>query len=272
MVEQIESSPLLYKVLNQEDADYLYKLNPNIPKNSAHQCLSCGKNNGYGIDGTLILEGATYLCNCRDQLQRVKHYTCAGIGQTYQFLGWRHFFGDADAKEKVLAYVDNLDENIADGKGLILQSPAYGVGKTMLAALIAKDGVIHGHATYFTTFPMMISSMKAGWKDAEWDRWYRAKVDSSQLLVLDDVGKEMMGRQGFNDDYAKQTLDSLLRTRTQQGKTTILTTNLGEGDFRTTYGEAVFSLVFEANEKIIVKGEDYRQKKEVQRVGYRRVY
>lgn len=272
MVERLENSPLSFRILNQEDADYLYRNNPNIPKNSASGCPSCGKNNGYGVDGILELDGVKVMCNCKDQLQRMKHYTCAGIGANYQFLGWSHFVGDQDAKSKCMEYVDRLDENVAEGKGLILQSEAFGVGKTMLASLIAKEGVMAGHQTYFTTFPMMLSSMKAGWKDADWDKWYRHKIDSAQILVIDDVGKELMGRGGFNDDFARQTLDSLIRVRTQQGKTTIVTTNLDNGSFKDAYGSPMYSLIFEQNDKVKMSGEDFRVKKPKQVVGYRRIY
>ena len=118
----------------------------------------------------------------------------------------------------------------------------------------------------------MLASMKSGWKDAEFDKWYRGKIDSAQVLMIDDLGKEIVQASGFNVDFAKQTLDSLLRTRAQQGRPTIFTSNMQPGQVKMGYGVAVASLMNEAAVAIEVNGPDFRPEVEHASKGFRRVY
>jgi DNA replication protein DnaC len=268
---RLEDSPLLYRVLPQEDVDKLYAIYPSLAKSSRNGCPACGKNLGPDVDGFVEIGGAKYRCNCRDQLQRQKHYLDAGIGITYQFLWWSDWHGDEDVLGKVVDYRMHLVENVESGVGMVLRSPDFGVGKTFLAAMLAKSAVWDGISTYMTTFPDLLSSMKAGWKDSDFSKWYRHKVDSAHLLVLDDVGKEMVAGSGFNNDFAKLTMDNIVRTRVQQGRTTIVTTNLSSNDMRQVYGPALASLMSEQMVEVIVRGDDYRPQKKPSIVGHRRI-
>lgn len=268
---RLEDSPMLYRVLPQEDVDRLYEMYPSLAKTSKNGCPACGKNLGIGVDGMVELGGEMFHCNCRDQLQRQKHYLDAGVGMTYQFLWWNDWHGEQSVFDRVFDYRSHLVENVSSGVGVVLRSPGFGVGKTFIAAMLAKSGVWDGIKTYMTTFPDLLSSMKAGWKDSEFSKWYRHKIDSAHLLVLDDVGKEMVSGSGFNNDFARLTMDNLIRTRTQQGRATVVTTNLSEGDMRQVYGPALISLLSEQSVCIDVFGDDYRSKKEPSVIGHRRI-
>jgi len=272
-MRRLEGSPLETAALSQEDADYLYRLYPSLAHNHLHGCPACGKNRGVGVDGVVTLADGEWCCNCRDQLQRHKHYLNAGIGSTYQFLSWRDYHGDMNAARRVQnEYLDHLDVKVESGEGFILSSEQYGNGKTFMASQVAKTCVIMGYDTYFTTFPDMLSNMKAGWKDAEFEKWYRCKVDAAQVLFLDDVGKELMGGSGFNNDFARQTLDTLLRSRAQQGRVTIITTNLASDTFSSTYSPAIWSLLKERDSFIRVNGDDFRSHTVALTKGQRRVW
>lgn len=269
---RLESSPLMHRIINQEDVAQLYKIFPDLPKSHRVGCPSCGKNDGEYVDGHVEIDGEVYTCNCQDQLQRYKHYLNSGIGLNYQLLGWKDFHGDKAALAKSIEYVSSLKANIEAGIGLFYTSPVYGCGKTMLASLVLKECVLAGYKSYSTTFMDMISSMKAGWKDAEYAKWYKTRVDSAQILLIDDVGKELMAGSGFNNDYSKQILDGIMRTRNQQSKPTFITTNLAFGDMERIYGGALGSLIVESTMGIEVGGEDYRPKTIKQPKGYRRIY
>ena len=270
--QRLESSPLLHRIINQEDIEQLYRIFPDLPKSYRDGCPSCGKNDGEYVDGHIELNGEVYTCNCQDQLQRYKHYLNSGIGLNYQLLGWQDFHGDKEALSRSIDYVSVLKGNVEAGIGLFYTSPTYGCGKTMLASLILKECVLAGYKCYSTTFMDMISSMKAGWKDADYAKWYKNRVDSAQVLLIDDVGKELMAGSGFNNDYSKQTLDGLIRTRNQQGRPTFITTNLTFGDMERIYGGALGSLIIESTMGIEVRGEDYRPRTIKQPKGYRRIY
>lgn len=260
-----------YRVLNQEDADALYRVYPSLGKSHLNYCPSCGKNNGPGVDGRVMLVDGEWMCNCRDQLQRHKFYLDAGIGSTYQFLSWDDYHGDQQAGASVRAYCSRVNEMIDSGAGAYIWSPVNGNGKTFLATMIAKAAVCAGYTTYFTPYASLLASYKTGWSDSEYGKWFRHKVDAAQLLVLDDVGKEL-GVKGFNDNFAVQTMDTLIRSRTQQGRPTIITSNVTPDDMVDTYRIAVWSLISETSTIFEVKGGDYRPQKRLQLIGARRIW
>lgn len=271
-LKRLEDSPLKVRVLSQDDAEQLYAIYPDLPHSHNEGCPSCGKNLGAMVDGEVEIGGEVWQCNCHDQLQRHKHYLDSGIGLTYQLLDWSDFHGDQNALGSVADYLHDLSSNVESGKGFMLGGTGYGTGKTMLAALALKSCVWHGYRCYMTTFADMLSSMKAGWKDAQYAKWYKNKVDSAQVLLVDDLGKELMPGAGFNNDFAKQVFDSMLRTRTQQGRPTFITTNLNPQQLMSTYGPAVWSLLNERFDVISVGGEDYRGLAERKMKGRRRIY
>lgn len=271
-MDRLEGSPLSIRILPQEDADRLYNTYPQLSRNYRTSCPSCGKSNGPYMDGIVELDGVKWQCNCKDQVQRQKHYLNSGVGMTYQYLWWDDYFGDPEAADVARAYTEDICSNIEVGHGLYLHSENYGTGKSFLATIIARTAILADYNVFMTTFPDMISSTKAGWKDAEYSKWYRARVDSAQLLILDDVGKELMDTKGHNNDFAKQMLDNIVRTRTQQGRPTIMTSNQSLQDLRTAYGRPLSSLMNETMDFVRVTGDDYRPLKKPSRVGFRRVW
>ena len=270
--QRLPSSPLLNKIVPQDDVDELYAMYPDLPKNHLRGCPSCGKNQGDGRDGLLVLNGVPWVCNCHDQLQRHKHYLNAGIGATYQFLSWDDFGGDNIAVGWVKKWVAEMDLSIESGTGLYIWGSENGTGKTTLGSLALKECVMSGYTCYMTTFQNMLSSMKSGWKDAHYEKWYKRKIDSAQVLLIDDVGKEIIDNTQFNKDFAKQTLDSLLRTRTQQCRPTLFTSNLSPAGIGQYYGQAVVSLLNENVVAVAVNGVDYRREVTQKVKGKRRIY
>lgn len=274
MSSRLNSSPLLYRILPQEDAEELYRIYPDLPKSHMSGCPSCGKNRGYGVDGVLVLDGEEFQCNCHDQLQRHKHYLNAGIGSIYQFLSWGDFKGWTRAGNAVKEWTSDASGNYDAGRGLYIYGSGNGTGKTMLGMLALKECVTMGYRCYATTFQNLLSSLKSGWKNADFDKWYRNKVDSAQILMIDDLGKEISpgGESAFNREFAQQTLDSLLRTRTQQGRPTFFTSNFEIGQLKSHYGAAAVSLMGEGIMQVEVKGSDYRPSAVVRPKGERRIY
>lgn len=271
-IGRLEDSPLLNMVIPQEDADQLYLVYPNLAKNHNIGCPACGKNAGQNTDGYVMLQNGWWQCNCRDQLQRHKHYLNAGIGSTYQYLDWNNYVGSQDALAFVLNYVRNLDDNVDAGIGFSLTSEHYGTGKSMLASLVLKECVKRGYICFSTTYADMLASMKSGWHDPIFAKWYKQKVDSAQVLMIDDIGKELSDEGSFNTGMSQVTLDSILRTRSQQNRPTFFTSNYGAADIGSAYGGAVLSLMKEQGEMVSVHGEDYREKFVRPMRGFRRVY
>ena len=271
-LKQLPVGPLVNRTIPQEDADQLYKTYKELPRSHFFGCPSCGKNQGFGRDGILELDGEEVLCNCHDQLQRCKHYLNAGIGMTYQFLDWKDFTGSREAFGEAQRWSERVAESVESGTNLYLHSRGYGSGKTLLSTLALRRCIVAGHSCYMTTFQNMLAAMKRGWSDGDFDKWYKGKVESARVLLIDDLGKELMEIGGFNNEYARQTLDNLLRTRTQQGRPLIFTSNLGTDELGSHYGPAVVSLFNETTIAVRVDGEDYRKKVVAREVGKRRIY
>lgn len=257
-VGRLEDSPLIDIALSQEDADELYNVYPDLQPDYNEWCPTCFKNKGNGVDGTVIVDGEEWICNCKDQLQRYKHYFNAGIGLTYQRLTWSDYFGDKAAYAYVSKYLNELDENMLEGRGFVLFGPA-GTGKTMLAALSLKAMVLKNISCYMTTAKDYIDNTKRGWNNAQFQSWYKRKIDGARVLVIDDLGKEVEGGNKSQTEFAKKKIENLIRVRTQQMRPTIVTTNMsGASHIEKVYGKYTQSLMSETLDLIPVHGSDAR--------------
>ena len=74
------------------------------------------------------------------------------------------------------------------------------------------------------------------------------------FLLLDDLGRDL--RTGNN--LPQSTFDSILRTRVQEGRTTLITTNMSMRELETGYGAASLSMLKEVSLRIEVNGSDFR--------------
>ena len=184
-----------------------------------------------------------------------KHYLHAGIGIVYQRLSWDDFEGSDSLRTMAEAYLKKASGYVNNGVSIILYGD-LGVGKTMALTLLLKDLVKAGYDCYSTTFTSMIDMFTAGWKSREDQKLYQRRVTQSQILLLDDLGKEMK----TSTKLSESTFDSLLRTRVQNARPIFLTTNMTLEDMKAGYGNAVFSLMQENAIMLSVAGDDFRPK------------
>lgn len=227
------------KILSDYDAKILYKLYPDLPKSYREGCPSCGGQK------YVVLDGVQTPCNCKEQLALYKLYLDAGVGPTFQYLSQKDWHGDQTVFDAVTQYVNSLKKNIESGCGLLIRGD-FGTGKSLLGAFVIKYAARKGYLAYMTTVADLMDSLKEGWKDAEFNQWYKNKIDSAQILLLDDLGRELIDQSsGFSDKYAKNIVESLLRTRTQQNRSTLITTNWSMDDLRVRYSNAFMSLLEE---------------------------
>ena len=235
------------RYLSDEDAARLYASHPDVGRSYATYCPTCKKK------GTYRWQGKDHACDCEEQLQLLKHYLAAGIGIQYQRLGWSDLKSD-EIVAQLRGYVDN-PEYVQRGRGLILTGD-LGTGKTMLATLILKRLVREGHTCFATTFSDMIEMFTAGWYDEDQRRYFHRKVVESRVLLLDDVGRDQKHRNALNES----TFDSVLRTRVQHGRATIITTNMTLDELSRGYGGAVLRLLREKSEAFEITGVDFSAK------------
>lgn len=112
---------------------------------------------------------------------------------------------------------------------------------TMLATLLLKDLVKLGYRCMATTFSETVEAFTAGWKSTDDQRYFREKFVNSDVLLLDDLGREFRSKNSLNET----TFDNLLRSRVQGGRPTFITTNMSMDELEDGYGGAVISLLRE---------------------------
>lgn len=135
-----------------------------------------------------------------------------------------------------------------------------------ILGMSSSDFGMSARPIYYMTYPEFLSRKKA-MIDAdpetkkelymEMEGFHgRAKEDwlNVRVLVLDDLGKEYKGS-GYND----ASFDEILRSRYDKGLPTIITTNIARENWKTQYGEAMGSFVYEAFSLVSLDNGDLRK-------------
>lgn len=224
----------------------LDRLEAAYPELATGKCVTC---RGRGV---YRWQGVQQTCDCAGQRSLFVRYARAGIGLTYQRMTW----GDLSipVPRDIVEYLDRAEDYIARGMGLFLFGPV-GTGKTLLAMLILKDLVKAGYDCYTTTFAGMVENLIATWSDQDERARFTQRFMHSQVLCLDDLGKEI--RNNFRDRLNPTTFDYILRPRVDNARPTIVTTNLSEAELR-GYGDAVLSRLVESSIGVHLPGDDFR--------------
>jgi DNA replication protein DnaC len=236
------------RYLCNDAAERLYRNHPQLGRSWEKYCPTCNKT------GTYFWRGQDNPCDCEYQLQLHKWYLASGIGVTYQRLDWDDYVGPAVHTDQIEKYLLKRDQFLKRGLGLYF-SGSFGSGKTMLANLVIKELVKDGLTCWATTFSQTVEMFTAGWSDRVEKDYFQQKFINSQVLLLDDVGKEL---RGTRIALAETTFDAILRQRVQAGRATFITTNMDSTDLEQGYGAAILSLVREKSLDLVFNGGDFR--------------
>jgi DNA replication protein DnaC len=123
----------------------------------------------------------------------------------------------------VQGFVDDLDENLATGKGMWLMGNT-GTGKTTLGMLVAKTALAAGRtvAVYFT--PKLLTQIRQTYQATESEDAYDAffkRLTSVDLLYIDDLGSER------HTDWVVEQLYALVNERYENQLSMLVTSNAG---------------------------------------------
>lgn len=227
----------------------LYLENPRLPHTSRDGCPTCDGARSY------TMAGKTFDCDCDQQLTLHKHYLAANIGLAHQRLSWEDYVGDPDALQLLVWWLRQHGGMVTQGMGAVLRGE-FGLGKTMLAVLTGKELVKLGYDVFFVTFSGMVQMFTAGWNSDQDRRAYEARVIRSDILVLDDLGKEFVTK----NNLGLSTLDHCLRQRLAAARPTIVTTNHDDEQLSVIYGPGMASLLKERAMQVHFTGADFRDK------------
>ena len=165
--------------------------------------------------------------------------------------------GLRSVKEFVSDYIDNINNNIDNGRGIFFCGK-NGVGKSFLSCLILKEAYRHRYSCRRVTFSSYISAYTESWGANKLDRDIMEqdlleKYKGVEFLVLEEIGKEI------DSKIAKPILEDLLRYREEHGLSTVICCNLDLPDFKEQYGNSIVSLI-RGNQTIIkIIAEDRRK-------------
>jgi DNA replication protein DnaC len=118
-------------------------------------------------------------------------------------------------------YVDNLDANIAAGRGLWFMG-GTGTGKTTLGMLIASEALKAGKSVgvYFT--PKLLTRIRQTYQEADTENAYSQffeRVTSVDLLYIDDLGSER------RTDWVVEQLYAVVNERYENQRPMLVTSN-----------------------------------------------
>lgn len=160
-------------------------------------------------------------------------------------------------KNFVKSYIDNLTENLNEGRGIFFYG-SNGVGKSFLSCIILKEAYRHRYSCRRVTFSQYINAYTESWgadkksKDLM-EQDLLDKYKGVEFLVLEEIGKEI------DSKIAKPILEDLLRYREENGLSTVICCNLSLDDFKSYYKDSIASLV-SGNQTIVrIVAQDRRE-------------
>lgn len=147
-----------------------------------------------------------------------EHLSRAGVGKRYYDVTLDRIPNRYGYKEKIRNYIDSLEENISEGRGLLITGP-YGSGKTGSSVIIMKYVLnLGGTALMVSSDDIMQTAIEDQDFDDRYTMWERMSM--VDLFVMDDLGGEHV------KEFGKSKIEKIVRNRYNCKRATIVTSNL----------------------------------------------
>lgn len=150
------------------------------------------------------------------------------------------------------------EEYAANPRGWLVMMGPYGTGKTHLAYAIAGELLRHMVPVYAASVPEMLGMIRSGFRDAQGMTAEErlSSLRTVEVLVLDDWGTEKAS------DWVTETMFTVLNSRYNEQKATVLTTNLKPGEL-VKKDPRLASRIFDnqLSRRLVFQAGDYRQRR-----------
>ena len=217
-------------------------------------------------------------CDCRDTHRGAELAAAARIPLRYRHCTLENFDLPAAARELQLAhrlacaYSQDYPGMVDRDRSGLLFFGSVGAGKTHLAVAIAQKLIERGIACRFCDYRELLKQIQATFdpSNPETESGVVAPLLAVEVLILDDLGV------GRATEWALETLHYILNHRYSHKLATLVTTNLEDGETRTTrladgsefrsqttltqaVGERLRSRLAEMCVFVALHGEDFRR-------------
>lgn len=133
-----------------------------------------------------------------------------------------------------------------------------GLGKTHLSTSIARVVIEHGYDVFYNSAVGMLADFETqrfGNSAVLGDADNTSRYTTCDLLILDDLGTELVNQ------FTLSVLYTVINTRMNLAKATIISTNLTAAELRKTYNDRITSRLFGEFNPIPFVGTDVRKLK-----------
>ena len=219
-------------------------------------CPHCG---GTGYLGS-------HMCSCLGELCRQEQLrqVAALVGGNEQFSNFRldYYPERTDPKfgvsprvimEKTFKICQRFANGFGPGSGNLLFVGGTGLGKTFLSASIARTVAERGFSVAYETASHLFSKLEQNrFSPSEETRAQVARLNSCDLLIIDDLGTELPGQ------FVTAALYNLLNDRLMAGKSMVISTNLNIDEMARRYSPQIASRMQGSFTRLTFVGEDIR--------------
>ena len=190
------------------------------------------------------------------------HLEAAGIYRRYQWVTFEAVEGRGLPTEmtiranyaQIKEYADNLEENVREGKGLLMMGD-YGLMKTTLAVAVLRQWLDTGHSGLIVPMCSLLDNLYTmrTLNKEEWAK-YEQRLRSIPLLVLDDLGGE-----NTDQSWVISKVDSIITERYNKMLPVIATTNLSKSELMGTYSGRIMDRLRATSKILTFKGKSQRE-------------
>ena len=219
-------------------------------------CPLCG---GAGYIGATMCRCLTELCR-QEQKKELSLLSCGE--HRFQDFSLDYYSGEKAPNQvaspraimtRTLEVCRKYAENFSKTSGNLLFNGGTGLGKTFLSACIACDVAEKGYSVAYESAPHLFSKLeKNRFHPSEDSAQAVAKLENSDLLIIDDLGTELPSQ------FVVASLYTLVNDRLLAGKATVISTNLNISEIAQRYSPQIASRLQGHYQLLPFVGQDIR--------------